>query len=75
MGVVQRVVAEEGELGTHPNATVDDQLILLEDAFRFVLVVNFAWWRRDDGTWGDLVGVDEICEELMVAARIEVRDG
>src|SRR3954451_9610732 len=36
--VVQRVVAEQGQLRAKPYVRVHDQLLLAEDAFRFVLV-------------------------------------
>src|ERR1044072_312666 len=36
--VVQRVVAEQGQLRAKPYVRVHDQLLLAEDSFRFVLI-------------------------------------
>src|SRR5439155_26039166 len=74
IGVVQRVVAKQGEPRAHSNAAVDDQLILLEDAFGLKFVENLAGRRSNGCPRGNRIGIDEVGEELMITARIQIRD-
>src|SRR5262249_34930460 len=75
--IVQRVIAEQGELRTHPHAGVDDELVLLVHAFGLILinipgiwvgpwvrnrVRGVAWEHRADRC------VSVLRKELMYAA-------
>src|SRR5258708_6566179 len=80
VGVVQGVVAKEGKLRAHSNAAVDDQLVLLEDAFGLVLVdgvsVAQRMWRcRGIARQGRANRrVDVFGEKLVDAAGRQIGD-
>ena len=75
VSVIQRVLAEEGEFRAHSNAAVYDQLVLLEDTFGLKLIVNLARRGNRSCAGRNLLRISEVGEKLMIAARVEVRDG
>src|SRR5262249_53314590 len=56
--VVEDVVAEDGQLGAHADAAVEDELVLLEEACGLILVENLARRRLPRPVRVDEVGVE-----------------
>src|SRR5215472_15124061 len=69
--IAQRVIAPQGQIGSHLCPGVHDELILLEDSARRILICDL----RRGGRRGARNQRNIVCIELMHAARIEIGNG